>query len=117
MELSFGRSVAPELPASFRADRHERCAAVQLTFCRPGAIASCTPIEQLKRLPFLLDCGYNYHPGQQIPPTQNATARFGHAVIAGTSDTIAGHIRQFYEEFRVLSPAGENLVNRLYPAQ
>lgn len=117
LELSFGRSVEPKLAAGFRADRSGRCAAVQLIFCRPGAIASCTPIEQLEKLPFLLDCGYNYHAGQQIPPAHNATARFGHAVIAGTPDTIAGHVRQFYEEFRVLSPAGENLVNRLYPQQ
>ena len=117
MALAFGRSAIPEPPAGFCADQLERCAAVQLTFCHPGAIASCTPIEQLQKLPFLLDCGYNYHPGQRIPPAHNATARFGHAVLAGTPDTIAGHIRQFYEEFRVLSPAGENLVNRLYPAQ
>lgn len=118
LELAFGRTTAPALPAGFRADRPDRCAAVQLTFCHPGTAARCTPAEQLlKKLPFLLDYGCNYAPGQQIPPVQNATARFGHAVIVGAPDTIAGHIRQFYEEFRVLSPTGENLVNRLYPEQ
>lgn len=115
MDLSFGRSVTLTLPRDFRPDRLEKCAAVQLTFCHPGTIAFCTPTEQLLKLPFLLDCGYNYHPGQQIPQACNATARFGHGVIAGTPDTIASHIRQFYEVFQVLSPAGENLVNRLYP--
>ena len=115
LELSFGRRVEPALFAGFRADRPERCAAVQLLFCRPGVVASCTPVQQLEKLPFLLDCGYNYHPGQQIPPAHNATARFGHAVIAGTPDTIADHIRQFYAECRVLSSAGENLLTRLYP--
>ena len=109
--LSFGQSVTPELAPGFRADRPERCAAVQLTFCRPGVIASCTPVEQLKKLPFLLDCGYNYRPGRQVPPAHNATARFGHAVIAGAPDTIAGHIRQFYAEFEVLSPTGERTSN------
>lgn len=117
MDLAFGRSVEPNLPAGFRADRSGRCAAVQLVFCRPGTVAFCTPTQQLMQLPFLLDCGYNYRTGQQIPPAQNATARFGHAVIAGAPDTIAGHIRRFYEEFRVFSPTGENLVNRLYPEQ
>lgn len=115
MALSFGQRTAPELAPGFRAYRPERCAAVQLTFCRPGIVASCTPIEQLKKLPFLLDCGYNYRPGQQIPPAHNATARFGHAVITGAPNTIAGHIRQFYAEFEVRSPTGENLVDRLYP--
>lgn len=117
MDLSFGRTVSLPLPEDFRADKIKRCAAVQLTFCRPGTIASCTPIEKLRSLPFLLDCGYNYHPGQKIPETHNATARFGHGVIVGTPDTIASHIRQFYETYQVLSPAGENLVNRLYPEQ
>ena len=117
IDLSFGRPVSLNLPKDFRADRIGRCAAVQLTFCHPGIIASCTPMEQLRKLPFLLDCGYNYHPGQKIPETHNATARFGHGVIAGTPGNIASHIRQFYQAFQVLSPTGENLVNRLYPEQ
>ncbi len=117
MDLSFGRRVCLNLPKDFRADKISRCAAVQLTFCHPGTIASCTPQKELKKLPFLLDCGYNYHPGQNIPETHNATARFGHGVIAGTPDTIASHIRQFYQTFQVLSPDGKNLVNRLYPQQ
>ncbi|MCI8948745.1 MAG: glycosyltransferase [Lachnospiraceae bacterium] len=115
IDLSFGKSVSLNLSPDFRADNIHRCAAVQLTFCHPGVIASCTPIEQLKLLPFLLDCGYNYHPGQEIPPAYNATARFGHGVITGTPGTIAAYIRQFYEAFQVLSPTGESLVNRLYP--
>lgn len=117
IDLSFGRPVSLNLPKDFRADRIGRCAAVQLTFCHPGIIASCTPMEQLRKLPFLLDYGYNYHPGQKIPETHNATARFGHGVIAGTPGNIASHIRQFYQAFQVLSPTGENLVNRLYPEQ
>lgn len=115
IDLSFGRNVNADTLQTFHPDQQNRCAAVQLTFCRPGTIASCTPIEQLRKLPFLLDCGYNYQPGQQIPPACNATARFGHGVIVGTPDTIASHIRQFYETFQVLSPTGANLVNRLYP--
>lgn len=86
-----------------------------MTMGEGGAVYTNHPI--LKKLPFLLDCGYNYHPGQNIPETHNATARFGHGVIAGTPDTIASHIRQFYQTFQVLSPDGKNLVNRLYPQQ
>lgn len=115
MDLSFGRSVTLNLPRDFRPDRLGKCASVQLTFCRPGVIASCTPEAELRKLPFVLDCGYNYRPGQEIPPAHNATARFGHGVISGTPDTIAGNIRRFYQVCQVLSPTGENLLNRLYP--
>ncbi|MCI8517810.1 MAG: glycosyltransferase [Hungatella sp.] len=115
MDLSLGRKVTVNLPADFRPDRVRRCACVQLLFGRPGLIADCTPLEEVRRLPFLLDCGYNYLPGQRIPAAYNATARLGHGVITGEPDTIAAHIDRFYETLKVLSPAGENLVMRLYP--
>lgn len=115
MDLSLGRQVTLNLPRDFRTDRIETCAAVQLMFCRCGIIHRCTPLSELKQLPFLLDCGYNYLPGQEIPAAENATARFGHGVIVGKKDTIEEHIRQFYERLKVISPSGENLIQRLYP--
>lgn len=115
MDLSFGREVTLDLPKDFRADRIKTCAAVQLMFCRSGTIRRCTPLSELKKLPFLLDCGYNYEPGQEIPAAQNATARFGHGVIVGDEDTIEEHIRQFYDTLKVVSVTGDNLIHRLYP--
>ena len=117
MDLSLGRPAALDLPKDFRPDRTEKQSAVQLLFGRPGEIASLTPVETLRQMPFLLDCGYNYRPGQKIPAAHNATARLGHGVITGTPDTIASHIDEFYRNLKILSPAGENLVTRLYPAR
>ena len=117
MDLSLGRPSALDLPEDFRPDRTEKQAAVQLLFGRPGEIASLTPVETLRQMPFLLDCGYNYRPGQKIPAAHNATARLGHGVITGTPDTIASHIDEFYRNLEILSPAGENLVTRLYPVR
>lgn len=117
MDLSLGRAVSLNLPPDFRPDRIEAWAAVQLMFCRPGEVASVTPLETLRQLPFLLDCGYNYLPGQRIPAACNATARFGHGVIIGSRDNISSRIDEFYSALKVLSPQGENLVTRLYPVK
>lgn len=93
----------------------DRCVAVQLLFCRPGKIGSATPVEELLKLPYVLDAGYNYRPGQEIPVMENATARFGHAVICGTRETVGERVDDFYRRLSVKSEAGEEMVQRLYP--
>ena len=100
---------------NFRCDRLEKEAAVQLTFCRSGEIAEMTDREELLKLPFVLDCGYNYKPGDVVPSLENATARFGHAVLVGTGDTMAENINAFYEKFSVKNKDGEEMKLRLYP--
>ena len=99
----------------FRCDRLDMEAAVQLTFCEPGEIAEITDKEELLKLPFVLDCGYNYKPGDEIPSLENATARFGHAVLVGTKDTIAENINIFYDNFSVKNKEGKEMKLRLYP--
>ena len=115
MDLSLGRKVDFYKWKGFRCDQVKRCAGVQLLFCRPGTVSDVTPLEKLKELPFVLDCGYNYQVGQTIPAALNATARFGHCVIVGEPENIKESIDEFYRTLQVLSPKGENLASRLYP--
>lgn len=115
MQNAFGHPVDVRKYYDFRCDRLEKEAAVQLLFCHPGKIETVTPEKMLRELPYVLDCGYNYHEGDIIPAVQNATARFGHAVITGTKETIAEHISEFYNVLSVKSEGNTELVNRLYP--
>ena len=71
--------------------------------------------EELLKLPFVLDCGYNYEEGSVIPSLENATARFGHAVLTGTKETMAEHINLFYEKLSVKNTDGAEMIRRLYP--
>ena len=84
-------------------------------FCKPGEIGYVTPKEELMQLPFIMDCGYNYQVGDVIPKMENATARFGHAVITGTKETIEENINQFYKTLSVRTEGGEEMLMRLYP--
>ncbi len=63
-----------------------RQAFVRLLFGAPGKISRMTPAEELNALPFVLDAGWNYHPGEEIPPIKNATARLGHLVLVADGD-------------------------------
>jgi len=115
MKNALGRKVDVSQFLGYRCDEAERCVAVQLMFCKSGKIASVTPENELMQLPFVLDCGYNYREGDTIPKMENATARFGHAVITGSKDTIAANIDKFYEVISARSEDGEEMILRLYP--
>lgn len=88
---------------------------MQLLFCNPGKIGFITPLEELLSLPYVMDAGYNYKESQEIPVVNNATARFGHAVICGTKDRIDGYVDDFYRRISVRSVQGEEMVTRFYP--
>lgn len=117
IDSALGKEVALGPLEGYRADRSEKRTAVQLLFCRPGKIASATPLARLMDLPGVLDAGYNYHPGQTVPAMENATARFGHAVICGTAGTIGDRVEGFYKNLSVLDADGAELVQRFYPKQ
>ena len=71
--------------------------------------------EGLAALPYVLDAGYNYKIGQEIPVMENATARFGHCVICGTKENIRERVDDFYRRLSVKSQSGEEMICRFYP--
>lgn len=115
IDSALGNTVDTGPLKGYRADAPEKCAAVQLLFCSPGKIGFMTPLEELLSLPYIMDAGYNYKEGQEIPVMTNATARFGHAVICGTKDRIDGYVDDFYRRISVRSVQGEEMVTRFYP--
>ena len=109
IDLSLGEDSVPrDLPADYTPPAER--AFVLLLFCRPGRIASITPMETLRAFPFVADCGYNYKIGDEIPEMQNATARFGHAVLFGAEDSIASCVRTFFQTLVVADEQGDNLL-------
>lgn len=117
MKNALGRPVDINAYKDYRCDKVDRCVAVQLMFCEPGRITSITSKEKLMALPFVLDCGYNYSEGDVIPKMENATARFGHAVITGTRENIQQHLNIFYEMISVRAEDGREMLLRLYPGK
>lgn len=106
---SLGKQADTTALKDFDMRRTNKQVSVQLLFCRQGEIHSVTPIERLRALPYVLDAGYNYRVGECIPALENATARFGHCVIAGKGD-IDKKVDEFYDIFRVTDADNSNLV-------
>lgn len=114
---ALGRTVDASQYYDFRCDELEKAASVQLLFCHPGTIANVTDKKIIQDLPGVLDSGYNYQPGSTILKMENATARFGHAVIVGTKDNIGQNIQLFYDTLSVRSTESMEMLHRLYPEQ
>ena len=81
-----------------------------MPFCRPGTVASVTPVETLLALPGVLSAGYNYHKGSVIPSTENATARFGHCVMVTQDGDMDVRVQTYYQTLRVLDEHGAPMV-------
>ena len=83
---------------------------VQMLFCRPGRVASITPVEQIAALPGVLSAGYNYAPGSDIPAMQNATARFGYCVLATDRGDMPTLLAGLYQTLAVTDADGQPML-------
>ncbi len=110
ISLAMGEAVPPEALAGRGRAGEGVQVSVQLPFCRPGAVASVTPVEAILALPGVLAAGYNIGAGGTIPALQNATARFGHCVLATETGDMDAKLRLYYETLRVLDAGGSNLI-------
>ncbi|MDW7662016.1 MAG: ATP-grasp domain-containing protein [Bacillota bacterium] len=83
----------------------------QLFFCEPGKIMKMTSIEDIKMLPYILDAGYNFGVGDEIPRTENASARAGYAVVVGEDEySVQRNLSKFYDTIEVIGENGKNLI-------
>ena len=110
IRLAAGESIAPDVLQSIKRPGKQCKVSAQLIFCRPGTIASITPLETLLELPCVLSAGYNYGEGSVIPAAENATARFGHCVLAADGKDMDEVLQRLYQTLRVTDTEGGNLV-------
>lgn len=109
IRLAMGK--APDLSALVEPQRREAGTqiSVQMLFCRPGEIASMTPLAALADLPGVLTAGYNYKVGDTLPRLQNATARFGYCVLSTRAGDMDARVDHLYRLLRIQDPNGNNL--------
>ena len=106
MDAAEGRPVAP--PARTAAGGSVR---VLLPFARAGRLAALTPPEELLALPFVKSAGYNFSPGDTLPPLENAGARLGHMVLYAENEAqMQKDLALFYRAFYAKGLSGENLL-------
>jgi len=90
------------------------CYTTQLFFCRPGIIATMTPLKALKDLPFVVDAGYNVHVGDCLKQIENAAQRAGFVILTGKNpEELRENLRLLSEVLRIENGQEENLVYTL----
>ena len=109
MKTSLGMKADISPLKNYDCSKSKAEASVQLMFAGPGIISSITPVKELLMLAHVIDAGYNYQPGDEIKPIENATARFGHCVLVSDCGSIKASIDQFQRKFQILDEKGNNL--------
>lgn len=83
----------------------------QLFFCKPGEVAHVTPLEELKRLPFVVGAGYNVKVGDRLVPIENASQRAGYLIVSGKDQAdLEDNLETAARILRVEDREGRNLV-------
>jgi biotin carboxylase len=85
---------------------------VQMLFVKPGAVTAVTPLASVLALPGVLSAGYNFGVGSVMPAMENATARFGHCVLATRDGDMDTRVNALYGLLRVTGAQGEALLIR-----
>lgn len=94
---------------SYRKDHP--CFSVELFFANPGKVVYRTPIDEMKKLPFVLDFGYNFEVDEMLLPISNASQRVGFAILTASSqEALSEHVHHFYQTLKMVSDKGESMV-------
>ena len=83
---------------------------VQMLFCKPGTVAYCTPLQDVLAMPGVLTAGYNFTVDDMLPAMENATARFGHCVLATQAGDMATLVDAMYRQLHVLDAQRRSLL-------
>lgn len=108
MEESLGRRADVSGLEGFDPSKSPRKAFVRFLLAHPGRLSAMTPLAELTKLPFVLDAGYHFSPGDELPPG-NPVTRVGYAVLGAEGDMD----RKLSELSRLLSvtdPEGRELL-------
>lgn len=88
------------------------CLSAQLFFANPGKIDKIIGLDDLLNKDHVITAGINFHEGQIIPETENATQRAGYFVTyAKDENLLISQLNEGFDTLKFMSN-GENLVIR-----
>ena len=80
-----GEGVQTTVNVGYSCMEPDKYLTVQLFFCHPCKLTAMTDRNEVMALEGVLDCGYNYHVGDQVLLTGDATSRAGYVVVMADS--------------------------------
>ncbi len=86
----------------------------RLFFCGEGKVSYMTPVEEIRKLPYVLDAGYNIHMGDLLPAILNASQRAGFVIVKGdTRREVEENLIDLRRTMKILDEDGNNLIRTL----
>lgn len=86
----------------------------RLFFCGEGKVNYMTPVEEIRKLPYVLDADYNIHIGDLLPTIENASQRAGYVIVKGeTLQEVEENLMELRRTMKVLDNDGNNLIRTL----
>lgn len=111
METSLGRKPKLQALKKYNLKNNNKHASVQLLFVKSGKIAEIRDIEEIKRLPGVINGRFTLKPGQEIPEITNATQRIGYIIITGDNkNTLEENINRVFDNISITDNNGKNLI-------
>lgn len=91
--------------------KNNKTASVQMIFIKPGLVESIGDMDEIKKLPGVIQGKFNIKAGQRIGKIINATQRAGYMIIEGGDENILKeNIGRAFRKLRIFDEQGNNMI-------
>ncbi len=114
VDLSLGLDLKKDQLLDYEINNNNKWLSVQLFFASPGKICNMSTVNELMRLPWVMQAGFNFSKGDKIGKIKNATERAGYFIVQGgtSREELKENINKTYNTLKICDYLGENLVLR-----
>lgn len=111
IDSSIGREVDFSGLRKYNILENNNKASVQMIFLKPGVISHMNDMDEIRKLPGVVQAKYNFKTGTHVGEIVNATQRAGYMIIRGQNkQELIDNIRHAYDKLQVLDKDGSNMV-------
>lgn len=113
IDLSLARRIDPGQLEKYHILKNNKWLSVQLFYARPGRIDSISKLDELLKIPGVMQLGFNFNKGDEIGIIKNATERAGYFIVTGSNrKELKKNISNTFDHLKISDKFGNNLVIR-----
>jgi len=111
IESSLGNKIDIKSLCNYSIYNNKRHLSVEMIFAKPGIIKTMNDMNEITKLPGVVQAKYNFKEGYELKAIENATARAGFMIIIGIDEkSLDDNIKSAYNKLYILDENNENLI-------
>ncbi len=111
IESSIGNKIDSRSLYNYSIYHNKKYLSVEMIFAKPGMIIKMNDMNEIRKLPGIVQAKYNVKEGYELKAIENATARAGFMIITGINEkSLQDNIRHAYSKLYILDKKDENLI-------